>query len=77
MIQDPEAGAREMTRRAVVKKLRDQLTQAAGDLERGSGAASEALASSYIDEPELAERKARVLALLRDAGALLVLEQTR
>jgi hypothetical protein len=69
----PEAQAREWTRQAVVRKLAGQLAQAAGDLERGIGPASEALANPLVDDPALAEPKGRLLGLLRDAGTLLVL----
>jgi hypothetical protein len=75
MRADPEAQAREWTRVVVIKDLGRELQKAAGVLETGIGLARTALANPLVDEPELVDRKARLLGLLRDAGALLVLEQ--
>jgi hypothetical protein len=75
MRADPEAQVREKTRRIVVTDLAQELRKAAGVLEDGLGLARSALASSYVDDPSLVELKARLLVLLRDAGALLVLAQ--
>jgi hypothetical protein len=77
MSADPEAQARAWTRQVVVNDLSKELHKAAGVLESGVGLARTALANPLVDEPELAERKGRLLGLLRDGGALLVLEQTR
>jgi hypothetical protein len=65
-----------LTRVVVIKDLADELQKAARVLENGTGLARTALANPFVDEPELVERKARLLGLLRDAGALLVLAQT-
>jgi hypothetical protein len=72
---DPEAQARAWTRAIVARDLAPEVRKAAGKLEEGLGLTRTALASPYIDAPELVDLKARLLTLLRDAGALLVLEQ--
>lgn len=75
MFESPEAASREWTRVVVVKDLGMELQKAAGELERAIGHARSVLDSEHIDAPELVGRKARLLGLLRDAGALLVFAQ--
>jgi hypothetical protein len=75
MAADPEADAK--TRQVAVWRLGRDLSGAAGQLERATGTLREALASPYIDHPDVAGDRERALRLLVEAGALVTLEQAR